>query len=191
MNGRLNTNYFLLNTITMKQPFLLLFSLICLSAAAQIDIAVPINNNEIPISGQSFAVLVIGYLLGKKWGAICMVLYILLGGIGLPIFADGGSGFQTLIGGSGGYLYGFIFAAFVAGMLNEMGWNQNLLQCIYVMTIGTIVILFFGLLQLTFMYGFEKALAYGLYPFIPGAIFKILLGAITVFLIEKWVRRLG
>ena len=172
----------------MKQPFTLLFSLICLSAAAQVDIAVPINNNEIPISGQSFAVLVIGYLLGKKWGAICMVLYILLGGIGLPVFADGGSGFATLAGGSGGYLYGFIFAAYVAGMLNEKGWNKNLLQCVFVMIIGTAVILFFGLSQLTFKYGFWKALEYGLYPFIPGAIFKILLGAVVVYFLQNWMK---
>ena len=172
----------------MRQPFILLFALIFLSAAAQVDIAVPINNNEIPISGQSFAVLVIGFLLGKKWGAICMLLYILLGGLGLSIFADGGSGFATLAGGSGGYLYGFVFAAYVAGMLNEKGWNKNLLQCAYVMTIGTIVILFFGLLQLTFKYGFWKALEYGLYPFIPGAIFKIFLGALVVYLYQKLIR---
>ncbi len=171
----------------MKQPFLLIFALIFLSVAAQVDIAVPINNNEIPISGQSFAVLVIGYLLGKKWGTLCMILYILIGGLGLPIFADGASGFATLASGSGGYLYGFIFAAFVVGMLNEKGWNKNLLQCVAVMTIGTIVILFFGLLQLTFMYGFEKALEYGLYPFIPGAIFKILLGGVVVFMVQKWM----
>lgn len=172
----------------MRQPFILLFALIFLSAAAQVDIAVPINNNEIPISGQSFAVLVIGFLLGKKWGAICMLLYILLGGLGLPIFADGGSGFATLAGGSGGYLYGFVFAAYVAGMLNEKGWNKNLLQCVYVMVIGTIVILFFGLLQLTFKYGFWKALEYGLYPFIPGAIVKIFLGALVVYLYQKLIR---
>ena len=171
----------------MKQPIHLFFALTFLSAAAQFDIDVPINNNEIPISGQSFAVLVIGYLLEKKWGAICMVIYILLGGLGLPIFAEGASGFAVLASGSGGYLYRFIFAAFVAGMMNEKGWNKNLLHCIFVMTIGTIVILFFGLLQLTFKYGFEKALEYGLYPFIPGAIFKILLGALVVLFFQKWM----
>ena len=170
----------------MKQPFTLLIALISLSVLAQVDIAVPINNNEIPISGQSFAVLVIGYLLGKKWGAVCIVLYIVLGGLGLPIFADGGSGFKTLAGGSGGYLYGFILAAYIAGMLNEKGWNKNFFQCVFVMTIGTIVILFFGLMQLTFKYGFFKALEYGLYPFIPGAIIKILLGAAVVYWFHIW-----
>lgn len=173
----------------MKQPFILLIALICLAGAAQIDIAVPVNNNEIPISGQSLAVLVIGFLLGKKWGAICMLLYIIIGGMGLPIFADGGSGFETLIGGSGGYLYGFVFGAVVLGALQENEWGETFQKCIFAMTIGTVIILLFGIMQLSYLYGFEKALEYGLYPFIPGAVVKIVIGAILIYYADKWMRQ--
>ena len=154
-----------------------------------------LNETKIPITGQSLAVLVVGFLLGRKMGVLAVAVYLLLGIIGLPVFAgeseielftEGGKGFfngfwmsakETFTQGSGGFLYGFIFAAYVIGWLAEIGFDKSFFKIIIAMILGTLVFLVFGVGHLSSLYGFEKGLEYGLYPFWKGAIVKILLGA--------------
>lgn len=160
-----------------KQFLSLLLSIIFIALFAQITIPVSISESNIPISGQTFAVLLVAYILHQKHGTIAVGSYVLLGLLGLPIFADGKAGWNVLMGGSGGFLIGFIVAAYVVGLLGKKGWGINFPKSIIAMTIGTAIILFFGVGRLSQLYGWEKGVAYGFYPFWQGAIIKIILGA--------------
>lgn len=158
-----------------------------IALSAQITLEVPLNDARIPISGQSFAVLLVAGVLRLKRGVKAVALYVLLGALGLPIFADGASGFDVLLGGSGGFLIGFIFAAWGVGYrLSKLLFRPILfVKSLRLMTFGTAIILFFGVGRLTTLYGFEKALEYGFYPFWQGALVKILLGAVVFYFYEK------
>lgn len=158
---------------------------IVISLFAQLSIEVPWSETSIPISGQTLAVLVVGMVLGAKLGVLSVILYLLLGGFGLPIFADGAYGWETFQKGSAGFLYGFVIAAGIVGFLAEQKWDRTFTKSLLAMTIGTLIIMACGVLWLTNLYGFEKALAYGFTPFIPGAIIKILIGSLVVFGFKK------
>lgn len=158
-------------------PFL---AAIFIAIFAQLSITLPLNETNIPITGQTFAVLLVASILGRNKGSLAILIYLIMGTIGLPVFAKAASGYQTFFKGSGGFLYGFLIAAFVVGWLSDKGWGTTILNALLLMLIGTIIIVFFGLIQLTFLYGFEKALEYGFYPFIRGAIIKIVLGALAL-----------
>ncbi len=95
--------------------------LIALSAR----IAVPVPFSPAPITGQTLAVLLVGALLGSRRGALSVLAYLAEGAMGLPVFAGGGAGILWLLGPTGGYLFGFIAAAFVTGWLAERGWDRR------------------------------------------------------------------
>ena len=157
--------------------------LVCLGAMVSIDL--PWRGGGIPITGQSLAVLVIGFVLGRKRALFAIALYLILGVMGFPIFAKGASGIDTLMGGSGGFLYGFLVGGYVCGALQENGFGDCFAEGLIVMAIGTALILICGIAQLTFLYGLEKALEYGFWPFWPGALVKIILGAVIIYYIPK------
>lgn len=152
---------------------------------AQIEIELPLNQAGISITGQTFAILLAAFFLGRWHALLAVAIYIGLGAIGLPVFAGGESGLEKLYGGSAGFLGGFLIAAFAVGAFGEKGWRKSLAKCLLAMLIGTLIIVAFGVLRLTFLYGFPKAMEYGCYPFIWGAIIKITLGGFLAFLIEK------
>ena len=157
--------------------------LICLGAMVSIDL--PWKDGGIPITGQSLAVLVVGFVLGRKRGLLVIAIYLITGLVGLPVFANGTSGIDTLMGGSGGFLYGFLVGGYVCGALQENGCGDSFAEGLIVMAMGTALILICGIAQLTYLYGLEKALEYGFWPFWPGAIVKIILGAVIVYYIPK------
>lgn len=163
-----------------------LIAIAFIAGSAQLTINLDWQELKIPISGQSFAVLVTGMLLGRKWGLVSILLYLILGGLGLPFFADGGSGWESFTKGSAGFLIGFAVAAFVVGWLADVGWRSTFVKSLLAMLLGTIVIVGAGVLWLTYLYGFSKALEYGFYPFIWGAIIKIILGALVVRAFEMF-----
>jgi len=166
----------------------ILFSVLFIALFAQISINVPIGESDIPITGQTFAVLLVAYFFKCSIGTLAVFSYVLLGAIGLPIFANGTSGIDTLTGASGGFLTGFIFSAYVVGYLGEKDWSISFFKSLLAMTIGTTIILLFGIGRLAFMYGVDKALEYGFYPFWKGAIFKILLGATILPLYHRLMK---
>ncbi len=168
-----------------KSILFTLLAVVFISIFAQLAYDVPWSETTIPISGQTFAVLVVGMLLGRTWGTIAVVLYLLIGGLGLPVFADGGFGWESFTKGTGGFLIGFAIAAFIVGHLAALGWGQTFGKCLFAMLIGTLVIMASGVAYLSYLYGFEKGLEYGFYPFIPGAVLKILLGALVVFFTKE------
>lgn len=168
----------------MKNVFILILGVIIIIICTQFNIDLHLGNINIPITGQSFAVTLVGYLLYQRLGAGAVVIYLILGIIGLPIFADGHSGFDTIMSNSGGYLYGFVPAGYLCGYLHSKGWTSFLRICLAI-TLGTIVILAIGVSHLALKIGFDKALQYGLYPFIAGAIIKVVLASTIAYLITK------
>lgn len=133
-------------------------------------------NNPVPVTGQTFAVLMIAALLGARRGCATVITYIIAGLAGLPVFALGG-GLAILRGFTGGYLVGFIAAAYIVGLLAEKGWDRRVSTTILAMILGNIVIYTFGLLWLSCLPGISNLLRVGLYPFIIGDLLKIALAA--------------
>jgi len=167
----------------MPTIFLKIFSgLVFLIAMTQFSVDLSYQKIAIPVTGQSLAVLVIAALSGTRIGILTIATYLVLGGIGLPVFANGASGWETFTKGSGGFLYGFLVAGALTGWLAERWGVDNFLKNTGMMATGTAVILLFGVGHLTAMYGWEKALEYGFYPFWPGAVIKVIIGA-TLLLI--------
>ncbi|MBW8041267.1 MAG: biotin transporter BioY [Planctomycetes bacterium] len=141
----------------------------------------------IPVTGQTFAVLMIGALLGARRASLSVLIYIMEGAAGLPVFAHGRSGFTVLLGPTGGYLVGFVVAAYLVGLLAEKGWDRRMGTTVLAMIFGNLVIYAFGLLWLCCMIllmelpvGDGRVLAEGLYRFIPGDLLKIALAAILL-----------
>lgn len=167
---------------TVKQIILCLAGVIFIALFARIDIDLP---GGIPISGQSFAVLVTAILMGRVWGTLSVTLYVLAGAVGLPVFADGASGYEVLLSGSGGFIIGFIVAAFFTGWTGDEGWGMSFWKSLLAMTIGTFVILLLGVGKLTVDYDLRRALEWGFYPFIWGALIKIVLGAGVAYLANR------
>jgi len=160
---------------------------ILLSLFAQLSIDI----GPIPITGQTLAVLAIALLLKPRESISSIVLYLLLGSLGLPIFADGASGFAKLTGGSGGFLIGFLIAGGIVSYLFEKSNNKSFWNILGLTTLGTIIILICGNGRLISMYGLEDGLNYGFYPFWKGAIVKIFLGSGIVWLFLRKVKSMG
>lgn len=163
----------------------ILLSVLFIAFFAQLYIDVPVGESNIPITGQTFAVLLVAYNLGSQKGLLAIIAYVLLGILGVPIFADGKAGMEILLGGSGGFLIGFIASAYPTGLWGEKGWRKDFLKSLFAMTIGTIIILIFGIGRLSQLYGLSKGLEYGFYPFWQGAIVKIILGAAVLPIFYK------
>lgn len=149
-----------------------------LAISAQFSFNLPFS--PVPITGQTLVVLLLGALLGKNRGAAAVGLYLFQGAIGLPVFAGGKSGFITLAGPTGGYLVGFIAAAYVVGILMELRYDKSLIYLGFSMLIGNIFIYIFGLFWLVQFVSEAQAFQMGLMPFIVGDILKILVGAIVL-----------
>lgn len=148
--------------------------------ALMAQIVIPLPFTPVPITGQTFGVLLTGALLGSRRGALSVVLYLLEGVLGLPVFAGGASGPGRLLGPTGGYLLGFVAAAWVTGYLCERGWDRRVLSATLAMGIGNGVIYLFGLLWLAYFVGPGRALMAGLWPFIPGDVVKIAMAAFAL-----------
>ncbi|MBA2254684.1 MAG: biotin transporter BioY [Chloroflexi bacterium] len=147
-----------------------------------------IPTQPVPITGQTLAVLLVGASLGFRRGLGASLLYLALGIIGLPVFADERSGaamiatFQEgrlVLGATGGYLLGFVVASALVGILAEAGWDRGLGGSIAAMAIGNAMIYAIGLPWLAVALGLslERTLAAGLYPFVGGDVLKLLLAA--------------
>ena len=132
----------------------------------------------VPMTMQTLVVLLIGFAYGPRLGMATVMLYLAEGAAGLPVFAgtpEKGIGLAYMLGGTGGYLMGFVLAAGLAGWLAQRGWDRNVVTVALAMFAANIVIYVFGVGWLTSLIGFEKAYTYGLLPFIAGDIAKLVL----------------
>jgi len=157
------------------------------AGAAQLEFRLPWT--PVPISGQSFAVLLTGLVLGARRAFLAQVLYLAEGSAGLPFFSGGAAGFAHLIGPSGGYLMAFPFAASLTGLLAERGWDRNPFSMFAAMLTGSTVIFGLGLLQLSRFVPADALLGAGLLPFIPGDLIKSALAAGVFPFVWKLVSR--
>jgi biotin transport system substrate-specific component len=148
-----------------------------LAGSAQVSIALPFT--PVPITGQTFAVLLVGASLGSVRGASSALLYVLLGVAGAPVYAHGDAGWAVVTGASGGYLFSYPFASALTGWLAERRWDRRFSSAIGAMLTGNVLIYLFGLpwLAVVLGTGLEKTLELGLYPFVPGDTFKLYLAA--------------
>ncbi|MGW8157545.1 MAG: biotin transporter BioY [Desulfoprunum sp.] len=164
---------------------LVLASLLAALIAVGGYIVIPIG--PVPIVLQNLFVLVAALLLGSRWAAASVAVYLLAGACGLPVFAGGGGGLGHLFGPRGGYLFGFLIAAWVVGRISET-FRQRPVAEIIGMVVGSLIIYAIGVpwLQMMLGLGLGKALAVGMYPFIPGDIVKIA----AAYAIVKGVRPL-
>jgi len=143
------------------------------------QVKIGLGFSPVPITGQTFAVLMIGALLGTRRGSLCVLAYIIEGAAGLPVFALGG-GFAVLLGPTGGYLVGFVAAAYITGFLAERGWDRRAGSTVLAMALGNAAIYAFGLLWLSCLIGVKEAMVAGLYPFLVGDCLKISLAAVVL-----------
>jgi biotin transport system substrate-specific component len=161
-----------------------------IALAAQISISLPFT--PVPITGQTFAVAATAAALGLRTGAAASFLYVGAGLVGLPVYADGGSGWHAVSGASGGYLIGFIGCALIVGWCGDRGWTSSFSSTIGAMLIGETVIYICGLfwlrhvLHVTFARTFEL----GLYPFVVGDLLKVYAAAAVLPPTHRWVRSL-
>ena len=142
-------------------------------------IAIPVPWSPVPLTGQTFAVLLSGAVLGARRAFLAQALYLAEGSIGLPVFAGGAAGLATLAGPTGGYLAAFPFAAALTGALAERGWDRRFATMVAAMLLGSAVIFGFGLIQLSRFVPQAQLLAARLLPFIPGDLVKSGLAALA------------
>ncbi|PPR45712.1 MAG: Biotin transporter BioY [Alphaproteobacteria bacterium MarineAlpha5_Bin8] len=138
----------------------------------------------VPMTMQTFMVFIIGMTYGFTFSSYTLVSYLMLGAIGLPVFAKGG-GILYLTGPTAGYLYGMAIAAAVIGFLADRGYAKSYLKSLIAIFIGTVIIFALGVGYLGSVIGYDKALAGGLYPFLLSEAFKIALAISIVPTISK------
>ncbi|HEX9436188.1 MAG TPA: biotin transporter BioY [Candidatus Limnocylindria bacterium] len=149
-----------------------------IALAAQL--AIPLPGSPVPVTGQTFAVLLVGAALGPRFGPVSVALYVVEGLIGLPVFAGGTSGATRIAGPTGGYLAGFVLAAFVVGFLAERGWDRRIWTCVLAMLAGEVVIYVFGLAGLSRFSLPNGVIEAGLLPFLIGDAYKVALATIAL-----------
>jgi biotin transporter BioY len=172
-------------TLALMKDILLVLSFTLLTA---ISAKLKIEIGTVPITGQTFAVLLSGALLGSRRGALSQIFYLLGGLAGIPWFARGG-GIAYLMSPTFGYIIGFVLAAFVIGFLCERGFDRKIGTTILAMLVGNVLIYFPGLLWLARFVGFEKVLLIGFYPFIVGDIIKLFLASLILPLSWKIAKK--
>jgi biotin transport system substrate-specific component len=156
---------------------LVVASSILTGLAAQV--AIPLPWSPVPVTGQTFAVLLSGALLGTRRAFLGQLLYLIEGAAGLPVFAGGLGGVAVLLGPTAGYLYAFPFAAALTGSLVERSWDRRFLTMFAAMLLGSVVIFALGLAWLSRFVPTSQLLATGLLPFIPGDLVKSALAALA------------
>jgi biotin transport system substrate-specific component len=152
------------------------------------QVSIPVPGSPIPITGQTFGVLLVGGALGFRRGVMSIGLYVLIGLIGLPFFAEGKGGFAVLLGARGGYLIGFLLAGSVVGRLAEQGWDRRIIGAFGAMAIGNVVIYLVGVpwLMVVAHYDLATGIAKGLTPFLLGDAIKLILAS-AAFPVAWWV----
>jgi biotin transport system substrate-specific component len=146
----------------------------------------------VPLTFQTLIVLALGMVLGPRLGAAAVLAYLAQGAMGLPVFAgtpEKGLGLAYMMGPTGGYLAGFVVAAFVTGLLAQRHWDRSVLRTIAAMIIGNAIIYLFGLAWLGTVIGWDKPiLALGMTPFLLGDFAKILIAAAALPTLWKLLR---
>ena len=170
--------------VFLKSFFLILFGTLLLTISSKIQ--VPFW--PVPMTMQTFIVLIIAMAYGWKLSFLTLLAYLFEGAIGLPVFAKGG-GLSYLLGPTAGYLYGMTIASAVVGYFADLGYGKSIFKCVLPLIVGTIIIFVCGIVYLSSIIGFEKAIIAGLLPFIPSELFKIALAVFLIPFVWKFVQK--
>jgi biotin transport system substrate-specific component len=146
------------------------------SAALALSAKIQVPFWPVPMTLQSLAIMLIGMTFGSRLGAATVLAYLAEGFAGLPVFAGAAAGPSVMAGPTGGYLLGFVLAAWMIGRLAERGWDRSLPLGTAAMAAGHILLFVPGVLWLAYLFGWEKAAAFGVTPFIAATVLKTLLG---------------
>ena len=173
----------------VKQAVLVVLGITLLAVAAKIKL--PIWPSPVPITMGTFAVLTIGAAYGARLGLVTILGYMLIGALGYDVFASSSAekaGLTYMMGGTGGYLVGYVLATLTLGALAERGWDRSVIWMGVAMLIGNALIYVPGLVWLGQLYGWDKPiLEWGLTPFLIGDGLKLLLAAVILPLVWKLV----
>jgi biotin transport system substrate-specific component len=163
----------------LRDVILILLGALFVAALAQIEIHLPFT--PVPITGQTFGVLLVGAALGSKRGAASLASYLALGTVGLPFFAGGAHGLSILTGATGGYLIGFVLAAYIIGLLAERGLERSMRTSVIPFLVGTVIIYVCGVAWLAvFLRSFGQALVAGFLPFLIGDAIKLVAASLAL-----------
>jgi biotin transport system substrate-specific component len=146
----------------------------------------------VPMTMQTYVVLVIGMAYGTRLAVATVLAYLVAGALGLPVFAGTpakGIGLAYMIGPTGGYLLGFVAAAWLCGSLAARGWDRGIVQSLFAMTAAHLLILVLGVMWLAVLIGVPRAIALGFTPFIAATVVKTVLAGMTLPLAWRIVRR--
>jgi biotin transport system substrate-specific component len=157
-----------------------------IAIAAQVRIPLPFS--PVPVTGQTFAVLLVAAALGRL-GLASVIAYLIEGAVGLPVFQGGTFGVATIVGPTGGYLIGFALAAALVGSAAERGWDRHLATALAAMLLGEVAIYACGLAWLARFPLPVPLVEAGLLPFIPGDVVKMVLAALALPSAWRLVRR--
>jgi biotin transport system substrate-specific component len=146
------------------------------------QIVIPIPGTPVPFTMQIFAVLVGAAAIGPWRGVMSMALYLAIGALGAPIFSDGGSGVARIFSATGGYLIGFIAAAWVVGYLAQRGESKKWFSAALAFLVGSLIIYAFGVSGLVLFAGMTpaEAISKGMLPFIAGDVIKAAAAGVTL-----------
>ena len=149
-----------------------------IAVLSPLSIVTPIS--IVPISLGLFAVYLTVYMLGAKYGVVSILIYILLGMVGAPVFTGFTGGIQKIFGPTGGYIIGYIFLGVIAGLIIERNYN-SIHMCFLGMVLGTIALYLVGTLWLSYVahLTIEDSILAGVIPFIPGDIVKMIIACIS------------
>jgi biotin transport system substrate-specific component len=160
-----------------------------LSLLAQI--AIPVPGSPVPVTGQTLGVLLLATSYGATLGTTTFLFYLLVGALGVPVFANGGSGLDRIVGATGGYLVGMLLTSALLGYLGGRKWDQKFKTALPAMLIGNVLTFALGLLWLNQFTGKDWAwtISAGLTPFIIGEILKIAIAGTSLPIIWQFVQR--
>ncbi len=177
------------HSATQDAAWIVGFSLLT-ALLAQFKIRLPFT--PVPVTGQTFAVLLSGSVLGSRRALLSQALYLAEGAAGLPVFAGGGSSFVHLIGLTGGYLWSYPLAAAVLGWMVERGASRKTWRLAMALVLADTLILFSGSLWLHYISAmpYRQAWLLGFYPFLIGDILKIVLVGVSLPTVLKRYERL-
>lgn len=169
------------SALWVKRVVLVILGIVALAIAAKIK--VPVWPSPVPVTLGTFAVLTIGTAYGPRLGLATIVGYMLIGALGFDVFANsasGATGIEYMMGGTGGYLVGFVLATIALGYAARRGWDRNVVSMAAAMFVGSLIIYIPGVLWLAHLYSWENAFAWGVTPFLIGDAMKLALAALVV-----------
>ena len=175
--------------LTQWSHQLLATTLAALLMAISANISIPLH--PVPLSLQSLAVLLLGAFLGRKLAVLAILEYLLLGACGLPFFAGGHGGINVLVSASAGYLYGFIFSAYIAGWAAERGYDRHFFSGLCAFALAHQIIFVFGVFYLAFYLhtSIYHALQLGYLPFAGFDLLKFFIATAIMFTLWQFGKK--